>query len=370
MRKRILIAVLVLVMILASASTLCACDNTPNEQSEDTFTGTLSVEGYATASDAAKSYLTEEFAGETATLLFKSYEKKQDLSQKEIAELPLGEYTANDVEKAEKGEIKYSESSKEKAADDNEMEVQFKIVVLVYINGKYHYCTLISLPGEKISKSYFNYVLDLSQHDSYVLKINNTISIPDNNYLNYTDNSKLVYTKSAVYYESVKIGLADTFGIPDATAAAYALPQNDDSSWLFVRSSLNNNANVEWVQESLPVSMKEYSSNLFMTMDQTYFIKTNDGFKLDENKFGQYLEEVYGEIYNALAMSFEVQVNSVSAVFHVKDGLWRSYEGSVDLTLKSGSATIRFITSENAQISEINEATITVPQEILDLAKQ
>lgn len=373
MKRKIFVILLVVTLILTSAIALCACDSTPNNNSVDTFRGVLSAESYATANEAAKAYLEQEFVGETEHLVFESYEKKQDLSRKEIEELPLGEYKASDVEKAEKGEVKYVESAKTKAADEGEIEVQVTFVVLVFINGKYHHCTLITLPGEKISKSYYTSVLDLSQHDSYVYESKNSFrgqSIPAGEFeLSFTSTEKMIYTKSAIYYELKTSGLTADLGMQDLDIAIYILPKDDNSCWSVVQDKRQESSSNAWTEGVIPGSLDDYTANILMAMDQTYFIKTEDGFKLDEKKYGQYLEKIYGQLFEALTMNLEVKTNSASAVYHVKEGLLSACEGAFNLSVTDGRDTMSLITSNNIKLSGINSTTLTVPQEVLDLTK-
>lgn len=371
MERKIIVTLLAIIMILASASILFSCDNTTNENLADTFSGVLSSESYTTASEAAQAYLEQEFVGETENLLFESYEKKQDLTRKEIAELPLGEYKADDVEKAEKGEVKYVESTKARATDEGETEVQVKIVVLVFIDGRYHHCTMVTLPGEKITKSYYTSVLDLSQHDSYVCEAKGSFRIASVHSgefeLSYTRTEKMIYTKNAIYYETKTNGMSDELGMQDIDMVMYVLLKDDNTCWSIAKN--NKDTNADWIKQEIPGNLNDYSANILMAMDQSYFIKTEDGFKLDEKKYGQYLEKIYGALYEVLTMNVDVKANSTSAVYHVKDGLLSSAEGAFNLSLTKGGDTASVITSNSITVSEINSTTLTVPQDVLDLIK-
>lgn len=373
MKKKIVVTLLAIIMIAASACALFACDNTPKNNSVDTFKGTLSEESYATAKEAAQAYLEQEFAGETENLVFESYAKKQDLSRKEIEELPLGDYKASDVEKAEKGEVKYVERAQARATDEEEIEVQVKFVVLVFINGKYHHCTVVSLPGEKITKSYYTSVLDLSQHDSYVFETKGTFkaqSVPAGEFeLNYTTSEKMLYTKNAIYYELKISGLNDVFGTQDIDLEMYILPKDDNSCWSLVKNRQDEAANADWIKQEIAGNLIDYSANILMAMDQSYFVKTKDGFKVDDKKYGQYLEKIYGQLYAALTMDLDIKTNSASAEYRVKDGLLSSGEGSFNLSLTDGKDTMNIIATNNIKLSGINSTALTVPQEVLDLVK-
>lgn len=367
MKRKILVTVILLVMLATSLSVLFACE----KPSSDNFSGVLSAESHATANEAAQAYLEQEFAGETENLVFESYEKKQDLSRSEIKNLPLGEYKESDVEKAEKGEIKYTESVS-RAADEGEIEVQVKFVVLVFINGKYHYCILGALPGEKISKSYYTSVLDLSQYESYVFESIASFSgqtIPrGDEELNFTIRQKMIYTKDAIYVEVQTSGLGEEMGMKDIDAASYVLPNDENSCIVFTKDKTNGN-DQDWTQNTIVGVLTDYSANLLMAMDQSYFVKTEDGFKVDEKKYGKYLEKVYGQIFEMLTSGMEVTTNSAKAVYHVKDGHLSTSEGAFNLTVKSGDQNIRIVTANNIKVSDINTATLTVPQELLNSVK-
>lgn len=370
MKRKILITLLAAIMLLTSASALFACDKTP----ADVYSGSLSKTGYATENDAAKAYLQAEFAGETGNVVFESYEKKQDLTRKEIEKLPLGEYKADDVEKAEKGKIKYVESSKSKETSDDEIEVQVTFIVLVFVDGKYHHCDLVALPGEKISKSYYTSVLDLSQYDSYVFETEATFrgqSVPAGEMeLTFSTTQKMIYTKNAIYLEMKTEGMSGTPGMQDINLVSYVIPKDDSSCHLIIKNKLSDGTEGEWTYSNvIPGNLKDYSANMIMAMDQTYFIKTDDGFKLDEKKYAQYLEKIYGQLFEILTVGVEVKTNKASAVYHVTDGYLSAAEGEFDLTLTDGKDTMKLVTGNTITVSDINKANLTVPQEVSGLIK-
>lgn len=369
MKRKITVTLLVLILTFTAVGALFACDNS----SVDTFTGIISKESYATANDAAKAYLETEFAGETENVVFESYEKKSDLSRKEIAELPLGDYKAEDVEKAEKGEINYSDGVAT-ADSEGEIEVQIKAVVLVFIDGKYHHCVFITLPGEKISKSYYTSVMDLSQYDSYVYESKGNCSahsVPSG-YLDidYTYEDKIVYTKNAVYCEIRTSGFSGVPYMEDIDMVSYALPKGDNACLIISKYKTTSSVEyTDWVCVETPGSLADYSANILIAMDQSYFIKTEQGFKVEESKYAQYLGKIYKHIFEAIDVNLDTRVKKASAEYRVKDGHISSATASFDITFTDGRDALNTSGQNSFTVSEINSAKLNVPQDVQDTAK-
>lgn len=224
---------------------------------KETFKGAIAATAKDSAEEAAAAFVAEEFAGE---LEFVSYEKTADLTAEEIAALDLGEYSASDVERGEKGTVTYSVGSDEMAhvaIEDNET-VDIYIVV---IGGKYYYYTLRASEGERITKSYFEYVFDINRYLNCTL----TASLYDESLIG-------CYTEEGAYLHRSDWGTAYIEIVTEEQGKRYFSYRLRDEEWEYLGEEDESDIYEEYY---IITALLSFTSDYFAT----------------ENGFGSVLEE-------------------------------------------------------------------------------
>ncbi len=146
---------------LFGAVCLTACG-----RSHETFNGKLSDKSFETENAALTAFLEDEIEGMSTQAELAEYVKDVDLDQKEIAALPLGEISPEEVSHAERGTISYRATTpKSGLALTSESEnVKTHEIYLLESDGKFRYFVPPTQIGQPITKDYFDDVFSSEKY--------------------------------------------------------------------------------------------------------------------------------------------------------------------------------------------------------------
>lgn len=341
-KKFIIIASVILVFVMcASIFTACNKDNVP----KDTFyKGTLSAQSYVSSEEAAAAFLANEVSGEATDAQYVSSTKQADLTSAEINELEISAEDKAKLTSAEKVVITYNVSEQAQAAaaaagvsSATAATVKTKTVTvyILVIDFDYRYYVPPLAEGDVVTKSYYDEVFDQSKYRNATITVESKTHVYASGYgqsqsMDMTIRmelkcagtfASLVMTMSdGTQSESVELFYVFKGDTPDANFDLY---MKDDGEW----------TKIPTYSIDIDVSFTPEATN-----DNSYFVKTATGFKLNTEKFAQYLEtalDALGNYANAVNMN-SVECN---AEYFVNEGRIYKSEATVSASISASGAT-------------------------------
>ncbi len=358
MKKWKFLATLSLATVMGVAC-LAGCSPAASE----TFEGAVSETTYSSVTTAAQGFLAEELNGSTSTTNFVGYEKQADLTEEEVAALPLEEGVT--LVSAEKGTISYTLSDgsvASLAASTDGVKTQ-TAYILQYEGGIYRYYVPAQIVGEALTKSYFEDVLDTSKYVNSTFTSNSSMTMSmsmmgqsasqnmsTSMTLKFTENAIELYSSSSYYGETE----TDTMYLVKTTDNGLVLYSQYEGEWSGYEAYFD--------------SVDEFWLEYFISLDFSYFEKTSTGFGISSDKlneyFGEMMDSMAGEMDGANISFGDSQMNYV-----VSEGAIASMSAKYNMSVSasyggySASTTIRGSASGN--ISNRGTTSITLPADLV-----
>ena len=143
------------------------------------------------------------------------------------------------------------------------------------------------------------------------------------------------------------------------TSETYIIPVRG-GMLVFTKSYTSISTNASWQNNGI-TSAYESITDAIETMfkfDHTYFVKTNSGFKLSDEKLNSYLDDVMSNlgVYGT--------VTSGSADYYVKDGRLDGASVNLAMQMTQSGVNIKTTVSATTTYSDYGTTVITIPAEI------
>lgn len=371
MKKKVLSLIIILALCLTMALSFVAC-NKGDQIPKDTFyKGTLSEESYDTANEAAEAFLANEVAGDVTDAQMISYTKKSKLSESEINELNISAKDKSQITSAEKGVIKYSVSDAGQtatAAASSSVAVAKQKNVTVYIiviKGDFKYYAPPLSEGDVVTRSYFEEVFDPSKYTNCTVSVTNetTTNVKSGGFsqkgtvktsIDMQIADKQVYATYAISGSGMKVNMEMFFVFEDKGLTKISKVYiKTDKKWTSISAS-------EFVQMNLDLDMSPSSDN-----DNSFFIKTETGFKVNSEKFNEYISTVFDAISATIGFDINIKTADANAEYFVNEG--RVYKintsFSADLSATMGIKGSVSTTSET-NYSNFGTTKVSVPKDL------
>ncbi|MDE7464364.1 MAG: hypothetical protein K2M48_04975 [Clostridiales bacterium] len=359
MKKKSFVAILLsAVMAIAATFALVGCgdndggngDGGDKHAADTSFVGSISVQSYESANDAAAAFLTEELDGAATSTTFVSYEKSADLTEEEIAELNLGEdfeFTVEDIDSAENGVVSYTESTS--AVNESAAGAKTARVVIIKIGSVYWYYVPMFKDGEVLTNSYMDNILDFTKYANVTETVVSKSVVSAGGQM--AETSITITTKIAndkIYFKQV--------------APNPYTNQKETTEYYFVVTEegllMYDKVGSEWDSSYSGFdSLDEFLEAAFK-YDASYFVKTKSGFKMNSEKLTQFLRDVLDNIGQGYTIS------SVSANYYVKDARLDSAESNVKMKMTYQGQTINGTATVTTTYTDYGTTVVNLPFEI------
>lgn len=166
-------------IVLVCGVAVTGCDKGGGENGgtySETYTGAVSEATYKSAELAVQGFLETELSDMACTAVYVGYTKQTDLTEQEIAGLPLGEGDAANISLGEKGTVEYSESENMdvpypvRAASEETFTQE--LYLLNYESGEYRYFTPALKENDSLTASYFNSLFAPENYINCTMELN------------------------------------------------------------------------------------------------------------------------------------------------------------------------------------------------------
>ena len=375
MKKTVLVAGILATALFASVG-LTACELGGGNYGE-TFEGAISSETYTSEQKAAEAFFENEVADGGIEGYNLSYQKGDALTAEEISALRLGDVKAEDVVSAEHGKITYSPAVRARAAQNGQKEVG--LIILGFDNGAFRYYVPQPANGEQITKSYLDSVCDLSAYHNFSMSYKMTTSMNGNaSYLGHDQiiNYSVTVSMELKVAENAAMITLDTSmsgilpagsDMPASGAGKVTIFVVPEDGLLVAYSSVNYSQ-----FQRNDYAFADYSSLSELLyfeqpdLDYTFFEKTNTGFKLSSDKFDEYAEENFADVFESVKeMMPDIKGE---ATYFVSDG--KLAKATVKLTASAhmseggASASMKVGASGSCKYFDFGAAVVTLPEGI------
>lgn len=329
----------------------------------ETYVGSVSAESYESTEKMGEAFVAHEINGDTTTAQFVSYESEKQLTETEVEELSLPETAKTGLKSVEKGKVNYSVITATAARAAG--ETYWKGVYVLNYGETYKYYTPAVANGETLTKSYFDSVFYADNYKNVTM----TAKAVAQSKVSYGGQSATM--KSTVTY-TYKITETAVYGDMTVAVSGSGMSQKQTISFyitevggqLKIAASEGSNwyaANASDLGLEIN-SIEEIYALSNEGLDHTFFVKTSNGFKIDDEKVNAFLNQALeGTEYESLFGSMKV---SGDASYVVKDGKLAS--GSAAFTLNGNIQGINMKVSSSAtyKYTAFGTTEVTIPNEV------
>lgn len=373
--KRKLLALLLVAAMAVSCLAFTACgDPAPSE----TYTGTVSEQTYDSQQAAASAFITKEITSETDVAVLSDCNKEKDLSEEETAALNIPAESGKTVDHVEKWKASYTKAAASSysavataadAADENNYVTVY--IIVFRVSGEeitsatvYTYKYYVPLPenGEALSYSYYHSVL---KSDNYVnctttYTSDTTVTLSDGHQTE-SETQKITYsmyiTESAV---KMDLKVADASGtyyiVKTANGGAKAAFYTNGKYTVTSLSDLGIN------------SYEEIFSSQLTDATCSFFIKTDYGFKMNEEKLSKLVSDV---LQSLNLRGFRFSNESGKADYYVVEGklykVTTEISASVSYSAYGQTATGSVRNYAECKYTNFGTTSVTIPEEVKSL---
>lgn len=323
----------------------------------ETYEGKLSETSYATSDAAIEAYIENEIGNGAEVTGSK---KEKDLSQSEIAELPLTTGQRGALTSAEEYTVTYVTVSQTasaavgfKLADSASGEVIIKTrrVYLLVINGKVFYLDPIPATGDGLSKSYYDAVLSFDNYTNCTITQTSSVKVTaDDESVNMTVDLTVRIDNGKCYYSLVQgydgKTLSSAYYYLNETESGLTVYQSSDGesfSRVYGSITLQNGSTVKHISDMI----------LFCDYDYSYLQKTETGFTLQEEYFDGYVE-------NALSSLPDCTLDDACLYYYVSDGAVVKCYGRIAAQCDLNGKTYTVTSETDALVSDFGTTTVSV----------
>lgn len=294
----------------------------------ETFEGTVSMDSYYSANDAAEAFVYEELSG-TGSASVISVQSNGELSDGEIEKLNIPDEVLEGADAVEELIVEYSVwSSSSYSARATEREssgevAEVKVYVIKY-GVDWKYFSPLPETGETINKSYYDSVFDYEKYKNCTFEVTQDVEV----YASAEGQTMSItmHTYQLVKYADDRIYLEQTVSTSEngysesSTIYAY-LEQGQYGIDCYIKMSENSS----WMKASMSAigfsSLDELTPFYDQYLDYTYFVKTNYGFAIPEENAKRYFEQALGAALEGIVdMNMADTDLGMYAEYYVADG--------------------------------------------------
>lgn len=366
---------------LFGAMSFTACGET-----HETFKGKLSDESFDTENAALTAFLEDEIDGMSTQAELVEYVKDADLSQNEIATLPLGEIAPEKVSHAERGTISYRASTPQtRAMPASETDsLKTHAIYLFEVDERYRYFVPPTQIGQPITKDYFEDVLSSAKYANCTIEFLSSAKGTYNGSVQNTSASCIYkFTENALQItqkEETALGnytlnsyIAERNGryfycTPNNISAyAAAVPDHSSGAWHIEKIDLGElDARFQTLGDLV---------RYFVTsgIDFSYFEKTKDGFGImSAEKFLQIaLDMIGGSVVTDVLQDF---LKEFSYECVVQDGRLEKIESHMqaegNFSMGEAQQEMKAEKKESYHFDQFGTTKVTLPEDLQQILEE
>ncbi len=335
------------------------------ETPSETFVGKLSENSYFSKTDTARAYISEEFSGSTSNVSYSGYQKISDLTESEINALPLEDSVLENINAGEKVVVSYSCNGEDKTSN----------TCLLKAGSRYHYFVEPSIVGEAITNSYFESCLDGSKYLNCTATTTlNLRVISDSMSTDSIYRQVIQFNDNVAYIDQELPGMEYEmyFKENDERIAVYLKhPQRNDGIF-YTLSEINSELRSqgmyyevklvkggEQVNVSSLSSMQQITDFMFMMpVDASYFVKTNFGFSMPNEKYKEVCKMMSGgDAYLDIENAWREHKIHFNSDYYVTNG--RLSASKTILTMTDGEDVFALTITVN--YTDFGKTSVTIP---------
>ena len=272
------------------------------DEHSETFAGYVSTEEYENREAAARGFLKCELTGSTLQPEYKGYTKICNLGSNEINALGVSDLTEKKIVEGEQVSIEFTHDSIESKANTYLLQTS---------DAGFVYFVPPQETGEALTNSYFESVLDGKKYSNCTsittvnLRLVSSATVPvDSTYRQaiYFDDEKAFFNQELPGYDTDFYFIEDG----DSIIAYMEHPSNKDGKF-YTLSEINSSSGMMRYEVYLMkggnrTNIEEFSSiqdivdiMFMMELDASYFVKTDVGFSMTDEKYKEVCKMMAGE---------------------------------------------------------------------------
>lgn len=319
------------------------------ETHSETFTGYISTATYNDKVSTAKAYLSEELAGASAAPVYKKYTKLYDLSKSQLSSSKINVLTEDEILGGEVGAIDYSSEGKDFVVNAH---------ILRTASG-YRYYVAPQKRGEALTNSYLNSVLD---GDKY---LNCTVTTTLNMRLISSSATTDTIYRQSIYFDDDKVFFNQD--LPGITQDWYLVEKENRINVYYSNGDpLESGYELYLIKNGDKIavkslhSIKEVTDFAFaMPIDASYFVKTDQGFSMTNEKYKAVCASIIGEEFaDEIGEKWGEYHVHFRADYYVSNG--RLSATQMVLTMSNGDEV--FALTIEVKYSDFEKTEVNVPQ--------
>lgn len=273
------------------------------DEHSETFAGYVSTEEYENREAAARGFLKCELTGSTLQPEYKGYTKISDLGSNEINALGVSDLTEKKIVEGEQVSIEFTHDSIESKANTYLLQTS---------DAGFVYFVPPQETGETLTNSYFESVLDGKKYSNCTsittvnLRLVSSATVPvDSTYRQaiYFDDEKAFFNQELPGYDTDFYFIEDG----DSIIAYMEHPSNKDGKFYTINEINKTLApgyyyEVYLMKGGNRTNIEEFSSiqdivdiMFMMELDASYFVKTDVGFSMTDEKCKEVCKMMAGE---------------------------------------------------------------------------
>lgn len=334
-----------------------------NDNYSETFQGAVSERLYYGKTETAKAFVTEELSGTTSSVVYKSYSKLNDLTEKEIKALPLEKEIIEKIKEGERIAVSYDCNGEEKNINS----------CLLKMDGGYRYFVEPAKTGEVITNSYYKSCLNGSNYlnctvtNTFNIRIitsgvgNESIymqTLKFDNDLAYI-NQQLPGYECELYFKETNNYINVYMKHPSKNDGVFYTLSEINQSLYGMRYDVYLMKADERVNVSDLTEMEQVAEFIFaLPVDASYFVKTDYGFKMPNEKYKEVCKLMAGEeFYEQIEKDWVEHQIYFNSEYYVENG--RLSSNKIVLTMINGNEV--FALNFVSTFSDFNTTSIVLP---------
>lgn len=344
----------------------------------DTYKGSVSQNNYASANEAATSFVEKEIVGDKEVEVVNTA-KVADLNATQIAELNIK--TEETILGVEEYEVEYSEVeavpyAPMAAAPSNTKKVK---VYIIKFESRWEYYSPCPVTGETVTKGYYDSVFNYEAYKNCTVSmtmemdINLTIAASyGGESTNQSMTGKTVttqtvkFSENAIYLEYV--AKTTTQGqTQEGTMSAYITIEEDDMI-CYVKST-GIFGNLSWQAGDLtPIGftdIEELTPFYDNYLDYSYFTKTSTGFELANENADKYVEQTLLQELEDMDMDLNMLFGQMGmdidmfAKYYVSNGVLSGMREDITVSMNMDESENGYSVKMNMNLAAISNTKVT-----------
>lgn len=316
----------------------CSKDTDDGPAPSETFTGSVSVQTYASVDAAAADCVAKEISGDDYKVTMTEYVKETELTETEVTNLNIGGQVQGTVESVEKGKLYFNEvpsSGVTPAAAAPAVNMYITVYIIKYTptgstTSEYKYMVPLPANNEVLSYSYYNSVMSPENFKNCTLTYTTTTTATTMGFTQSdSDVQKMYITESAVKMElSVQTDLytkkSATAYLIDGNGGLKCAVEMDGECVVVTGADLGLEINS--ISEIYTTGLNEAQYSLF--------IKTGKGFKMRDDAVEGIMQAAVDALRQQFAQTgMTFNLNNLYCDYTVVEGKLYSGVASIDMTM-------------------------------------